>query len=399
MKRIGNLYQQICSIDNLRLAHKNARKGRGWYQEVKMVDGNLDYYLQDLQEMLRTHTYHTSQYTSFIRHERGKDREIFKLPYYPDRICQWAILQVIEPYILRNLTPYTYSAIPGKGIHAALHDVQRAMWTDIENCQYCLKLDVRKYYPSINHKILKEKFRKIFKDPELLWILDEIIDSISTYPATAENIEILQRLGVSINIVTDTQGREFVEGVGIPIGNYLSQYCGNFYLSAFDHWIKEEKQVKYAFRYMDDIVIFGNSKERLHELRKEIDEYFQTELKVTIKSNWQVFPSYVRGVDFVGYRTFLHYTLLRKSCCITFKKKMLAFSDKRVKNLSPNFNEWCSFNSYLGVLKHCDSYRLYLKYAQPNVEYMYNYYLKEVKGNAEICKNKELSRKGVAVRD
>ena len=105
--------------------------------------------------MLVNHIYHTSEYESFIKKENGKEREIFKLPYFPDRICQWAILQVIEPYLLRNFTKNTYSAIPDKGIHAALHDVQQAMWRDSENCQYCLKLDVRKYYPSINHKILK----------------------------------------------------------------------------------------------------------------------------------------------------------------------------------------------------------------------------------------------------
>ena len=99
---------------------------------------------------------------------------------------------------------------------------------------------------------------------------------------------------------------DFDSETGIPIGNYLSQYCGNFYLSAFDHWLKEEKRVKHCFRYMDDIVIFGSSKEALHQLRKDIDEYFRKELKVVIKGNWQIFPSYVRGVDFVGYRTFLN---------------------------------------------------------------------------------------------
>lgn len=389
MKRIGYLYQKICDMENLKLAHKNARKGRGWYEEVKVVDKNLDFYLNDLQQMLINHTYHTSRYTSFIRRENNKDREIFKLPYYPDRICQWAILQVIEPYILKNLTPFTYSAIPGKGIHAALHDVQKAMWHDADNCRYCLKFDVRKYYPSINHRVLKDKFRRLFKDPELLWLLDEIIDSISTYPATEENIKILEDLGVDVNIVNDMDGREFVDGVGIPIGNYLSQYCGNFYLSSFDHWIREEKQIKHVFRYMDDVVIFCDSKRRLHQLRQEIDDYFRRELKVTIKANWQIFPTYIRGIDFVGYRIFDKFTLLRKSSCKALKRQMLSFSEKREKGQSPSFHEWCSFNSYTGLLKHCDSYRLYSKYVLPNVSYMHEYYLKEVKGNAEIHKRKE----------
>ena len=182
VKRYGNLYQQIYDLDNLKLAHQNAKRGKGWYSEVQAVDADLETYLKRLQDMLINHTYKTSEYTSFIKKEGKKEREIFKLPYFPDRICQWAILQVIEPYILKRLTYNTYSAIPGKGIHAALKDVEKAMRTDVPNCQYCLKIDVKKYYPSINHEIMKEKFRKLFKDPELLWLLDEIIDSISTSP-------------------------------------------------------------------------------------------------------------------------------------------------------------------------------------------------------------------------
>lgn len=100
---------------------------------------------------------------------------------------------------------------------------------------------------------------------------------------------------------------------------------------------------------------------------------------------------YLRGVDFVGYRFFGEYTLLRKSTCKTFKRRMLSISSKRENNVSPTYSEWCSFNSYVGWLQHCDSFRLYQKYVEPNVEYMHNYYLKEVKGNAEICKRKNYS--------
>lgn len=373
MKRIGNLYQQICSMDNLRKAHKHAKKGKGWYEEVKAVDADVESYLQKLHDILVNHTYRTSEYESFIKKENGKEREIFKLPYFPDRICQWAILQVIEPYILRNLTAHTYSAIPGKGIHAALRDVQQAMRTDVPNCQYCLKLDVRKFYPSINHDILKAKFRRLFKDPELLWLLDEIIDSIST--AKIENMRDIWLLD-----------EDYDSETGIPIGNYLSQYCGNFYLSSFDHWLKEEKRVKYEFRYMDDILIFGKTKEELHRLRRDIDFYFRTELKVHIKSNWQIFPSYVRGIDFVGYRTFLNYTLLRKSSCQKFKRRMVQIRNKTQGGQLMNHSEWCSVNSYKGWLKHCDSYRLQQKYLAPiqaDADRYYNEIIKTKKGGTK----------------
>ncbi len=408
MQGTGNLFSKIYAIDNLRLAYKNAKKGKGWYKEVKEIEKDLDRYLNELRESLINHTYHTSPYEIFTRIEGQKEREIYKLPFYPDRVCQWAILQVIEPFILKNLTRDTYSALPKRGampIIKALRGYERVIkkdgkvvrkkWipsilvSDPENTAYCLKLDIRKYYPTIVHDVLKVKFRELFKDEELIWLLDEIIDSISTCPATEENTETLQRLGVCVNVVVDDDGREFIDGVGIPIGNYVSQYDGNFNLSALDHWLKEEKGIKYYFRYMDDMVILSGSKEELHKLKREIDDFLAQNLKQVVKHNWQVFPSKVRGIDFVGYRFFGEYTLLRKSTCKTFKKKMLAISKKRENNMSPTYSEWCSFNSYMGWLKHCDSYRLFQKYVQPNVEYMHNYYLKEVKGNAEICKSKE----------
>lgn len=348
MKRYGNLYEKICSIDNLKLAHKNAQKGKGWYQEVKMVNSNPDYYLGVLQDMLINKTYKTSEYETFMKNDTGKVRKIYKLPYFPDRICQWAILQVIEPILLKNFIADTYSAIPGRGIHKALERIDKAVQNDVVGTQYCLKLDAKKYYPSINHDILKNKYRRLFKDKDLIWLLDEIIDS--------------------------TPG-----DTGIPIGNYISQYSGNFYFSEFDHWIKETKHIKYYFRYMDDIVILGKSKEELHQLRKEIDVYFKIKLKLKIKENWQVFPTFVRGIDFVGYRTFLNYKLLRKTTCKNFKVKMNKIKKKIRNGKQMNYSEWCSIHSYQGWLIHCDSYRLNQKYIKPLEFHANQYYLQYVK--------------------
>lgn len=250
MKATGNLYSKIYDMENLKRAHKNAKRGKGWYAEVKEVEHDLDGYLRRLQESLINHTYKTSPYKMFHKIEGNKEREIYKLPYYPDRICQWAILQVIEDYLLKTMTKDTYSAIPKRGAQPIVNQL-RGYWketkkdgkvvskkwipsvlvSDPEGTAYCLKMDVRKYYPTMVHEVLKERFRKLFKDKELIWLLDEIIDSISTCPATEENIEILTEFGMCVNVMVDDTGREFIDGVGIPIGNYLSQYCGNFNLS------------------------------------------------------------------------------------------------------------------------------------------------------------------------
>lgn len=326
------IYEAICDEENLYKAHLHAKRGKGWYSEVQEIDKDVTRAIMEIQDMLLRKSYQTSEYTIFIKKDGKKEREIYKLPYFPDRIVHWAILQVIEPILMRQFIKTTYSAIPKRGIHKCMKQVIHDM-ADKEGTKYCLKLDVRKYYPSINHTILKRKYAELFKDKRLLWLLNEIIDS--------------------------TDGER-----GIPIGNYLSQYSGNFYLSDFDHWIKEQKHIKYYYRYMDDIVILHSSKEYLHELHQEIDEYMRNELDLTIKDNWQVFPTRTRGLDFVGYRFFDNYTLLRKSTCKSMKKKMLAL--RRKEELT--FNDYCSIQSYIGWLRHCNSYRLQLKYTVPLLE-------------------------------
>lgn len=370
MKRYDHLYEKIYDLENLRKAHQHAKKGKGWYREVQEIDKEPDKYLKQIQEMLINHTYKTSDYEVFYKQDGKKLRKIYKLPYFPDRICQWAILQVIEPCIINNLTADTYSAIPNRGIHKGLTKLQTAMWNDPEEGKYCLKLDARHYYQSINHDLLKEKYSRMFNDDELLWLLNEIIDSIET--AEIEDLSAIYLLEEDIDPET-----------GIPIGNYLSQYSGNYYFSSFDHWIKEQKHVKYYFRYMDDIVIFGKTKEELIALKKEIDIYFRNELKLNIKGNWQVFPSYIRGVDFLGYRTFYKYTLLRKSTCLEMEKKMTAIRNKVEAGNMMNYSEWCSINSYKGWLKYADTFRLYQKYVVPLLPYADDYYIRNIKPNTK----------------
>ncbi len=387
-----DLFNSICSMDNLYRAYQNAKSGKGWYKEVKQIEKRPFYYLAGLQYMLKNHLFKTSEYEIFILNEGKKKRDVYKLPFFPDRIAQWAILQVIEPFLVANMTADTYSAIPGKGIQPIVNDLRgyyktkrvdgkkKSVWvpsillSDEENTRYCYKIDLHHYYQSINHEVLKQKFRKVFKDPELLWLLDEIVDSINT--ATEED---LIELSLSGEIEVDPN-------TGIPIGNYMSQYSGNFYLSSFDHWVKEELHTKHNYRYMDDVVIFASSKEELHEIHRKVTAYTRDYLHLNIKGNYQIFPTKVRGVDFVGYRFFGEYTLLRKSTAINFKRKMRACRKKMENNIPPTYSEWCSFNSYKGWLGNCDSYRLSKKYIEPLIEYMQNYYEREVKDHGEVYK-------------
>lgn len=313
MKRINNLYEKICSIENLQLADKRARKGKGDQYGIAVHDKIRGCNILILCEILLNKTYKTSPYTSFLVYE-PKEREVYRLPYFPDRITHHAIMNVMESVWVNVFTADTYSCIKGKGIHAAANAVRKALY-DLPGTQYCLKLDIKKFYPNIDHEILKQIIRKKIKDNDLLWLLDEIIDSAP----------------------------------GVPIGNYLSQYFANLYLTYFDHWIKEEKGIKYYFRYADDLVFLANSKPYLHQLLADVRQYLQHELKLTIKENYQIFPIAARGIDFVGYRFYHTHTLLRKS----IKKNFARMLAKR-KNSA-------SVASYYGWAKHANCRNLLKK--------------------------------------
>lgn len=316
MKRIGNIYDQVISIDNLLLADTIARRGKSRQTGIINFDKNFDQNIADIYRELATGTYRTSNYTTRIIYEK-KEREISVLPYR-DRIVHHAVMNVLEPMFVATFTADTYSCIKGKGIHAASRSLSEAL-NDVEGTLYCLKLDIKKFYPNVDHDILKTLLRKKIKDAELLSLLDGIIDSAP----------------------------------GLPIGNYLSQYFANFYLSYFDHWMKEQKQVKYYWRYADDIVVLSPYKGYLHKVLAGVKRYMEQRLKLQVKSNHQIFPVSARGIDFVGYVHYHTHKLMRKSIKQNFARK----TAKGINKLS--------LASYLGWAKHCNSRHL-LKKLLPN---------------------------------
>lgn len=307
MKRIGNLYPQIINIDNLRLADMKARKGKAHQYGVKLHDKNREANILKLHDMLKNKTYRTSPYKTFTIYE-PKERVIFSLPYFPDRITHHAIMNILKPIFVSRFTADTYSCIEGRGIHAASYGLRNAL-RDVPETAYRLKLDVRKFYPSVDHSILKAQLVDLFKDPDLLWLLGENIDSAD----------------------------------GLPIGNLLSQYFSNFYLTPLDRFIKEQLRVKDYFRYMDDIVIPASNKPYLHAIFSEIRNYLKIHLNLEVKGNYSIAPVDLCGIDFVGYKTYHTHTLMRKSIKQNFGRMMYS---------NPNR---ASIASYMGWASHSDS--------------------------------------------
>lgn len=330
MKRINNLFCKICSIDNIYDADDKARKGKTKSYGVLKHDKNRDENLLNLQQQLINGTYVTSKYQTFKIYE-PKERLIFRLPYYPDRIVHHSIMNVLEPIWTKIFIKNTYACIKGRGIHRVVKDLKEDL-KDINNTKYCLKLDIVKFYPSINHEILKKILRKKIKDNQLLTLLDSIIDSAD----------------------------------GVPIGNYLSQFFANLYLAYFDHWVKEVLKVKYYYRYADDIVLLSSNKEQLREWLDSIIKYLRTNLNLEIKQNYQIFPVDKRGIDFVGYVFFHSHILLRKN----IKKRMFRLIHKYNKQQFGHNRLKQRMCSYLGWMKYCNSKHMLQKiYKQCGINY------------------------------
>ena len=155
------------------LAHHNARKDKTNRDDVKLIDSDIEGFCKQIQQMLITHTYKTSPYFTFKLYE-PKERTIFKLPYFPDRIVHHAIMNILEPLWVNQMIPQTYSCIKKRGIHKVLKQIQNDL-KDRENTKYCLKIDIKKFYPSVDHEILKQIIRIKIADRELLQLLDETV--------------------------------------------------------------------------------------------------------------------------------------------------------------------------------------------------------------------------------
>lgn len=310
MKRKGNIYQSIIHPQNLIVADNKARKGKKGKKDVKQHDAQRGCNILALHNQLAARAFTTSAYSTFTVFE-PKERVVYCLPYYPDRIVHHAVMNKLETLFVACFTADSYSCIKGKGIHAAAASLKQVV-QGANAPAYCLKLDITKFYPSVNHDVLKAQLRRKLKDADLLWLLDNIIDSAD----------------------------------GLPIGNYLSQYLANYYLTGFDHWIKEQLDVKHYWRYADDMVILHHDKKYLHVLLSAIRTYLDINLNLSIKPNYQVFPIAKRGIDFLGYVFYPTHTSLRK----TIKQNMA-----RRRHIPT------SAASYYGWAKHCDSRHLLKK--------------------------------------
>lgn len=320
MKVIKEIWDYMTDEQTIREAILNAAKDKMKYRKVRYVVNNIDRKAHELSVMLKDGTFRPSEYhVDIMKTEYGKVREIYKLPFYPDRCVQHAISLALRTRWDKSLTADTYACLQGRGIncknsrHNMNRKVKRAIHSYHNRQVYILKMDIAKCYPSVDNEILAKRYRHFCKDERMLGLLDKI---------------------------------NFI-GKGLPIGNFLSQLWINLYLGPLDRFIKETLKAPHYFRYMDDIVLMSEDKSELHTWQWRILNFLWYELRLESNSKRQIFPlgrnRTERGLDFGGY-------VFRHDSTMVRKRIKKAFAKKRH---SPK-----SVPSYIGILKHCDGKNL-----------------------------------------
>ncbi len=264
MKRIGNLIEKIADMDNLYLAFWKARKGKNGQDEIEAYRSHLEQNLQLLQQQILLGQVSVGNYHYFTIYD-PKERQICAASF-AERVLHHALMNVCHPVFEQKQYFHSYATRLGKGQYAALN--QAIAYT--HEYSYFLKLDVRKYFDSIDHAVLKAQLACMFKDQGLLHLFYQIIDSYQTQ--------------------TDK---------GLPIGNLTSQYFANHYLSFADHYAKQQLNVPAYVRYMDDMVFWHHDKATLLSIARHFDAFMQQNLQLKLKP--LCLNNVIKGVPFLGY--------------------------------------------------------------------------------------------------
>lgn len=282
MQRKGGLFGRVVSFDNLLLAARRAQRGKRYRPDVLRFNSRREDHLHRLGRDLATGTWAPSPHRHFQVHD-PKTRWISAAPY-PDRVVHHALCNVIEPEIDRHLIFDTWANRRGKGSHRAVLRYQRFAG----RYRFALKVDVRKYFPAIDHEILKVRFRRLFKDPELLRLMDRIVDhGVSPEPFRA--------YFPGDDLFTPWRRRQ-----GLPIGNLTSQVWANLYLDGFDHWVKEILRARAYLRFVDDFVLLHDDKSTLRHWMDRIGEKLG-ELRLLPHPRKSVVRRTSEGLPFLGY--------------------------------------------------------------------------------------------------
>lgn len=339
MKRYGNLWQKIIGLDNLYIAAMKAQKGKRFRENILQFNHNLLSELLTLQRELLEKSYQPGEYTTFQIRD-PKPRLISAAPYR-DRVVHHALCNVIMPLLERSLINDTYANRLGYGSHRALSRFIHLTRTN----QYILQCDIRKYFPSIDHEILKQQLRRKLKCTHTLWLIDLIID------CSNDQVPVIEYFPGD-TLLTPIQRRR-----GLPIGNLTSQFFANYYLNDFDHFVQEQVKFGKYLRYVDDFCLFGNDRQKLKKARVEVENFLDTlRLKIHPIKSQLLETQY--GANFVGFRVLPNQVRVRNCNLRRSRKRLRELQIEYAKGILPLAELIQRIQSWEAHLKHGDTYRL-----------------------------------------
>lgn len=336
MKRTGYLFEQFENIEFIKFAIRSAAKHKTRREKVIKILEHLDEKAEKLQNLLLTETFkpHPLQISERWDSRSKKYRIISSPRFFPDQCVHWCVVLAIREVLMRGMYAHSCGNIPGRGRMAGVRYIKKTLRTHPKKTKWCLKMDVRHFYQSIDHDILMSKLSKDIKDEKMLRLIKTIVDGHDD---------------------------------GLPLGNYTSQWLSNYFLQDLDHYIKEKLQALHYVRYVDDMVIIGPNKKKLHRMRADIEKYLNT-IGLTLKSNWQVFKVDDRGIDFLGYVFYHGYTKLRGRNFLGIKRHAARFEKLDREGREPSLHFSQAYISKVSQLKHCNSFHISEKYINPKWE-------------------------------
>lgn len=327
MKRIGYLFDEVISIENLRTAHFEEKKKKRHRRRAEQWERHLEANLERLHADLASGAWKMHEYHRKDVYEAGKQREIWFTACWDDQVVQRAICRTLGVKLEASMISGTYASMKGRGIHRALRHMWRLIRREImPESLWVYQFDIRKFYDNIDHGCLKSALEHKIKDRRLLELLFIIIDC---FPCS----------GYLQQHPTASRDR------GIPIGNIVSPLFSNFLLSDLDHWAKEQFKAAGYYRYADDVVALLQSKDQARDFRTAVHERISA-LKLTIKPSEQIYPFRAWPIDFIGYVVSPYTIRLRKRIERRLRRCIRLYHTKRSQHLA------ASVASRWGWVKH-----------------------------------------------
>ncbi|MCB9808706.1 group II intron reverse transcriptase domain-containing protein [Candidatus Peribacteria bacterium] len=335
MKYYHNIFPAIIQPEPLFCAWEGFKKGKSPRLDVQEFDQNVETHIFALHRDLRSAQYKHGPYNGFMICD-PKQRHIHKASVR-DRIVHHAVFSVLNPIFEPTFIAHSFSCRKGKGTHKAVDALERMLWKESQNntrtC-FVLQCDINKFFDSVSHPVLKSQISKRVRDENVLWLMDEIIDSFSS-----------PRFGPDAR-------------KGLPIGNLTSQLFANVYLNALDQFIKHDLKVRHYLRYTDDFAIVSADRSYLHSLIEPIESFLRTHLDLSLHPRKIRIRKYAQGIDFLGYVILPHHRVLRTRTKHRMFRKLHERVVSHKSGVCSEDSAEQSLQSYLGVLSHANTHDL-----------------------------------------